>query len=308
MRRIAPVFIATIAIATTISVHVWRQLHEERQKTAQLRDRVSYLELAPNPSGVAMVIPMDPVPGAPASGKAGFVVAANETAVTHRSVRPAAPAPSSARELMNDPEVRKARIAQLRLRLPRGYPDLAEELGLLDQEVDALFDTLAEQQTDMMIDVISASTEPPGQETARTFAERMQVQQARVLAQLGPEKHAKFEEYQRTLATRRQVEELRADLATTEYPLTEQQRRPLVAALIAERQGAEVRARGSVGAPSGRSEILQENLRSMEERNQRVLDAAQPLLSSPQLAALRRSMGRQLALNQASMRAQYARQ
>ena len=50
------------------------------------------------------------------------------------------------RELLKDPEYRKAMQAQLRVNQTQNYPDLAEELGLTAEEANKLFDLLTEAE------------------------------------------------------------------------------------------------------------------------------------------------------------------
>jgi hypothetical protein len=315
MPRLTPLFVATTSVAVIVSAYLWQQLRTARESNDQMQDRITQLEIAqqrasrdePARATTAMALPPVTAAVCPPAPAAMPPAPAAKTA-------PASAARSlavSIRELLKDPDYREAQRAQMRMTMPQRYPDLAKELGLSPAETDALFDLLARQQVDQMaVTFTTDDSEAVRQETMRAANELARNQQNELESQLGPARYQQFKDYQQTLGARQQVSQLRTTLSTAGYPLSDDQAAPLLATLTAEqkRRTEELRARASptLGDPRGQLDFQEQNLKTQEQSNQRVLDAAQSYLTADQLAALKGSLTQQLSLQRAFLKAQRA--
>lgn len=297
MPKVASLFAATTAIAAIVAVSLWLQLHRERQLAARQRERGMQLELAlaPKPRAATAPIPSTSIPsvqdGAPTTTRRSQVTPAGQRMLL-QSI-----------ESQQDAQSREARLAQLRLHIPRAFPDLAQELDLTSEQASALLDLLAEQQLEAMVPVPAGGTEEARQEAVRARREAALRQQDALESRLGREKYGKYREYQQALPARRQVADVQAALAATMSPLTEDQRTSLVASLASEQKRANEEALFRSRAdptPRARQEQLQEGLKATEEAYRRVLESAQYYLNPQQLAVLRGSMEQRTRMTRAA--------
>lgn len=276
-----------------VSANLWRELRTERQLTAELQaQRIEPGK--PDPGTALAARNINALPGS-------LAFASNERDDA-QELPPPAPAPGPAvvinpvgeyvntpeRDLMKDPEYRKGRSSQQRMRLKRTYTDVAEELDLSAAETEKLFDILVEQQLG-----------------GRNGSEEA------LRALLGPGRQNKWQEYQQTLSARNRAVEMTGMLAISGHPLTEAQRRPLTEALIDEekyvRQQQSVLSRPALMTPEFRAQQREEEVNRQEESNRRYLDAAAPYMSPQQLALVRETLEWQIAMSRASARWQRER-
>lgn len=311
MPRLTPVFAFTTVVAGVLAFQFWQQLRAERERTAELNERVMQLELArPSVGAQAQSLPPVDAPLAAAlgspSGEPGVSVASGPAAAGGAQAARGSPAVLNLAELMNDPAFREAQREQLRAALPQNYPGLAEELGLTAQEAAALFDLLSKHQTTMLGNMAPAG---PADESAvramQAAAQEMRRSQEAELAELlGSSRYEQWKEYQQTLPSRQRVERLRAVLASGESPLREDQAKSLVTVLASEQkrraeQAGNVAARPAVTDPRAAMELEEENLRRTEESNRRVLENARYHLDGAQVAVLDRMLQQELTMSRA---------
>jgi hypothetical protein len=316
MPRLTPLFAATTCISVVVSGYLWQQLRVERESGAQLRERVTQLEVAQQRSRqagsvqqtAALLQPEKAAP--PAAPQPQTPVAAQTLAARPATTAARGPVSLNMRDLLKDPDFRESQRVQLRLSMPQNYPELGKELGLSPAETDALFDLLAKQQIDQMA---SASFSPDDSEEVRQAARRAaeelsRANQAELEAMLGPTKMQQWKDYQQTLGARQQVAQLRTLLANSGNPLSEDQARPLQAAIAAEqkRRSDEARGRSYPTDPRAQLDFEEENLKAQEQSNNRVIEAAQSYLSSQQVAALKSTLTQQLGMSRAFAKARRA--
>ncbi len=301
-----------------VSANLWHELREERQLTAELQAQASASTNRDNGSVSAQRADarVDALAAAPKSSTGNPESAPPIPAI--------APAPVSATglrilnsdsDLMRDPEYRKARLTQLKMNLRRNYTDVAEELGLSEKETERLFDLLAEQQ---LGPGVSVQVGPDGQvdrqaveEIRRLRDETQRQQQEALLALLGPGRQTRWQEYQQSLSARSRATSMTSMLASSGYPLTETQLRPLTTALIAEekfvRQQQSTSRPPAAMTPQTMAQQQEEEVNRQEESNRRYLEAAQPYMSSQQLNLVRETLEQQIAISRANARAQRQR-
>jgi hypothetical protein len=326
MRYLLPICAGLALFSGTVSAILWRDLHAERQLTAGLRTELSEAKAASARLTLALSQRNNAAMAAPA------VVAATESkADAPAPAKPAAPAnvPSALqnalasltqeKELLKDPEYRKARLAQTRMSIARNYPGLAEELGLSEKEADRLFDQLAENQLNMNgeLSLISAtaSNDPAAQQAMMQRQQAMQREGEDAIRNvLGASKYTQWQDYQQTRPARTRVMSMGTMMAQAGAPLNDTQTKALTTMMIAEqqrqRQDSQTLARnlGNPSDPEFRTRLQEESMKRQEESNRRILEAAAPTLSTKQLAALREQFEQDDAMRRASSRLQRERE
>lgn len=318
MRSVLPISAGLVVISGIVSATMWHELRKEREVTADLRSQLA----------MALIRPAAPAPQRNEVQPVGAAPPASVEAVAKSETAPArAAAPAGLplsiqdslnqqKELLKDPEYRKAQAMQTRMNIERNYPGLVEELGLTEKEADRLFDLLTENQlnrTSQGTSILTVDTRD-----AAAMNEMMQKQQAlqrqeqeAVAALLGPGKFSQWQEYQQTRTPRMQATSFGTQLAQAGQPLNATQQKALTSALIAQqkREQQDMTSQAARFAASADPDARRElSLKMSEERNQRILEAATPHLSAQQVATLRQQFDSQAAMSRASMRLQRARE
>jgi hypothetical protein len=323
MRKLLLTCAAMIMILGIVSVYLGRALHQEREMSSVLRTELTEARIS-----VARLSAMPPSPPAvPAP-----VTATTDPATVPATAQvppPASPTPAvgislvngtvqaritvSEKDLLKDPEYRKARLASLRNDLRRSNPGVAEELGLTERESEQFFDLLAESQ--VRLNELSASTVGPVTPAMREEAnqrqrELRQQQGQSIAAAFGATTYAKWQQYQQTTAGRTQAISMGNQLSQMGLPLTSAQVKPLTSAMVLhqerQRQDAQY-LQAMVGNtntvdPQTRARQQEESRRRSEESNRRLLEAMRPILNAEQLAIFREQYEAQEAMNRARAR------
>lgn len=281
---------------------LWRDLGDVRAQSAQLRDRVLSLQsaqvaanLAPAPAadpGVALPT-TTPTTAPQASGPQG----AAATAAAARGASQGNALMEGISKVLASPEGRDIVLAQVRMILPQQYPDLAQELGLSTAEEEKFFDMLARQQADLSGGVLGAlggggMDQAAMQEMQRKTREQQQAQQAELNTFLGS-RAPQWQEYQRTLPVRRQVNSLKTALGP-DNALTASQSKSLMTAISAEQDRIrQDRRNAPQPAPGNPQNNREQQLQRQQEDNARLVSAASSHLSAQQLEGYRKLLQQQ---------------
>lgn len=311
MRNLALVCAALAVVSTVISINLWRELRDERQLTAQMRDQLAQ---AAAPAAPVMPLPPPRAVAAPAADTA----TAQQQAPAPADVPAAPPARAASssvilnqRELLKDPEYRQAALAQMRLNMDQNYPGLIEELGLAPDLADQVFDLLAELQLERNASSITiAANGQPDQaamaEMTRRNQELQQRQDEQLTALLGSDGLQRFRAYEQTRGPRMQAQSMRRMLESAGVPLSDAQMRPLTDVYIAEqrRQREEIEALARTISPAGNAQqqFQERNLQLQEERNRRLLEAGRAHLTGPQFERFQAMIEQQQMMSRASSR------
>lgn len=307
----------TLALLGSVSaaIGLWIELRAERALNAEL---TAPSNLSPGPATAAPK-PVAPDPAAGLSRQA-----ANTPAVaTPASTNPLpAQMPSTVhgtqeewdayrRRLMQNPKYREAWRAQERLVYNKRRENVIRLLGFTPEQADAVVDLAIDQQ-------LRSVDDPPPIANSMEDIQRLQAiqeqrereDQEKLLAVLGPEKLARFEEYMQTRASRMQVDEFRSQLPAADA-LRDDQVEPLIAALHVE----DSRMRDEMSEYRDRASAPGADPAAWEQYNDRVIDlkkaayermhsAAAPILSSAQLEKLDAVLKRDLDRHEAQARIQ----
>ena len=278
-------------VLAIVSANLWLELRSERTLTADLRTRLveSTIRVSSAESTPTVEARTEP---------AALTRAIRDPETTPPKPEAPRPAPASAatytleRDLMQDSGFRNARLIQTRMTLKRTYTEVAEEVGLTEGETERLFDLLAEQQIgpNRSADAITAL--------------------------LGPGRQKAWQDYQLTLSARNRASQMSGMLASSGYPLTEEQLKPLRTALIAEEkyvrdQDHQKFSQMPPGTPVERAQLLAqqttESIDRQEQSNRRYLQAAAPYMSPKQLELVKDTLEQQIAMSRATARMQAER-
>jgi len=129
---------------------------------------------------------------------------------------------------------RKVIRAQMRAQNKQLYADVGAQLGLSREEASKLIDLITDQNVDPMA-ISRDSTDPT--ERMRLMNEARRENQAKIADLLGPEKLKLLEQYQQTIPVRQEVDMLARQIEGSDAaPLSDEQRKRLLAAIIEERK------------------------------------------------------------------------
>jgi hypothetical protein len=155
------------------------------------------------------------------------------------------------------------------------YEDIAVAAGLSVAEAEVLLELLASQQ----MELVASSFDPMTVAGAYELNRLQDRHRNEVVAQLGSARAAAVANYQKSINARFEVEELRRQLEAAGEPITDAQRRSLIDAAI--EKGAYVDLPTFSGGDS-ESAMLQELLARIQQRDHRLLQIAQSVLSASQ--------------------------
>ena len=362
MSKIALV-LAIIAIGEgAVTLHLVRQVRAERENAQTLQARVTELEQKAQPGATFVAVPKQPTvanpfapvgQGEPAPAKVG----ADNSATAGRAIvggfTNVGPIPLSTqdqermreqmqasmerqRTLLRDPEYREAMRAQQKMGLVRSNPNLARDLDLTADQLDRLYDVLAEQSLRSMENtgpMWSVNGEQPDaakiQEYQRKAMEQQRSNEAELKRALGDTKYREWQEYQSMAGVRWEADRVRTSLASAGVPLDENLAKPLLKSLHEQQvklmQQAANAARtaapnAAVGArlmtssgfsPGTSPDMLkmqEQSLEMMAQHQKRQRDALASVLSPEQLKIIEDEHNAEQQMQRAQLRIMRAQQ
>jgi hypothetical protein len=362
MTKIALV-LAIVAIGEgAVTLHLVNRLHEERENAQTLQARVTELERkAPQAAAGAtfIAVPTQPTvspftvvekdgapPSRPPQAIAG-VITASDAPVASRLTPVAAPDQERMREqikqsierqaaLLRDPEYRDAMLAQQKVGLRQGSPNLARDLDLSPEQADRLFSTLAEQQLRSMETTSpmmwgEQSDPAQAQEYQRKAMEQQRANDTELKRVLGEAKYREYQEYQSLSGVRWEADRVRTALANAGVPLEESLTKPLLKTLQEQQQkmmqqmaaaaGSSATqnhffAAGGVGAALVTSDVTNVNMIEMQEKSlelqaqqqKRQREALAHVLTPEQLKVIEDEHKTQLQMQRAQIKMMRAQQ
>jgi hypothetical protein len=281
MRKSTLVLSAAVAASAASSLWLWSQWRDERTINLDLRARVEALgrreESAPM---AAPVVPSAEIPAARASP----AFPESQSAVPVSPPKASYPGRFQQR-LLKNPEYRQALRNQQRQLIEFEFRELPKYLGLSPEEGNRVFDLLAEQG----VKILELQwRDPRGQEEGKSrqvlLRELRAQNEAEMTKLLGDPNMNRLQEFRSTLQSRAEVTSVRSELAMGSDPLREDQVEPMITVVNAElqRMNQELSdfAMSQEVSAAKRSELA-------IAANQRIVDAAGPILTSVQLAALK---------------------
>ncbi len=282
--RKSTLVLSCVAVATTAAAYwSWQQWQGERSVKLDPREQAASLECQATSATETTATP-DSTPSAVPAAKPVNAMSGMNAAM------PALPpgfVPSLEPRLLKEPEFRTALRVQQRVRLEEAFRDLPKILGLSAEQSDRLFDLLAEQR----VRVLDARWQKPesGKTTVNGFQEAQAKNKEELANFLGPSNMIRYEDFLSTMESRAEINSVRNELAHGTEPLREEQIEPMMAVVNTELQrlNQEVSDVGPQGLPGSDPAAEAKRVELTVAANQRILDAARPILSSAQLAGLK---------------------
>ena len=227
------VSVAAIACAGS-SLYLWRQLDIERARTQEVTEltrrlnaRISELEAAKSQLVEQSLAAQDVAEGVPPKPDAAGAPPQDAVEIRSSESDPRAVAARPERS----PAMQRVMRLQLRANTKRLYQDFADQVGLSQDEANAFFDLLTEQQMSNFGRIRDMSPDE-----ARAFAqENRRQQQAKLNDFLGADKVEELSRYQESMPARSEVDMLSRQLEGADVALNDDQRKRLIAALTEER-------------------------------------------------------------------------
>jgi hypothetical protein len=309
MKALAPVLAITTIVAGAAAVWLVQQLHAEQNRANALQTRVTELEIAlarpavtTSPVAQTITASVDS-PAATQSTPINAPVAASPATEKPATVR------INSSELMKDPDYRASVAGYLRQSLAQNYQDFGKEQGLSPELMGKLLDIMASNGlaiSGVGVGAGDGKTTPAEVLQASQAAQRKQEDDIRAL--LGDAKTQQWKDYQASLPSRQQVSQLRAALESSGDTLSQRQQQLLIATMTAEqknRSAEMTRVLQTMGRTQGDAQaMLEQEIRTTEEGNSRIMDMASSYLNAQQLDALRAQQNRNLGASRAFLRAQ----
>lgn len=290
-----------LTVACVVSTYLWLELRAER--------RAAPLEAhATVPIGQESQKKSARTPEGPAQAVDAKSSQAIESLSTDR------PTASNARvALLQDPEYRKARLAQIRANLVRRYPGLAAALGLSGLDAERLFDVLAEQQlkTNEALNKLGGkglNREVEIEEATRIKEEGERQRDEALLGLLGKGGIDQWHAYQESLPSRAGAELMLKDVLTAGgWSISSTQLEPVVTAMAIEQARYEKKMKSAFqntrgDDPQSVIRTQGELLDLREASNNRILDASARYLGPDQQEALKKSFEREIAVSRSRLR------
>ena len=251
--------LAIIAIGEgAVTLHLVRQVRAERENAQTLQARVTELEQKAQPGATFIAMPTQPTPTnpfgtvtrnepPPAKAAAGNAIVGAFSTTGPIPMTP--PDQQRMREqmqesmerqrtLLRDPEYREAMRAQQKMGLVRSNPNLGRDLDLSAEQLDRVYEVLAEQSLRAMENsspMWSVNGEQPDaakmQEFHRKALEQQRSNEAELRRALGDTKYREWQEYQSMAGVRWEADRVRTSLASAGVPLDESLAKPLLKSL-----------------------------------------------------------------------------
>lgn len=340
MSKVVPILILTTIAPALACLHLVRELRQEREQTASLQARIDELEKDRAAAEAFTVIPRTSpfsapteqvgaaaVPRTQARAEQAAVAAVERESATPQDVRERIRAHmEQRREMMKQPQYREAMRTQARLDMRRNYPGLMQELQMTREEVDGLFDLLADQQVRSMEESESMflQGDQPDEAQVRAAQERFQAraeqQRMELETYLGP-KYEQWVEYQQTLGQRHRLVAVQSTLALGGTPLNDKQAKTLLSALVQEQRrqqqqwtqvpatnvsGNAADGMAVVNSVGGNFPGFEDWLEQQEQSNERLLNTVRSDLSSKQFQQLKEMLDSELEIQRTHLELQKA--
>jgi hypothetical protein len=303
-------------IAGFVATNLWNRLHDEQLVNEQLRAQLEQARIAP-PAVAATPSIMPVLPAPTTAATPGTNVPAPSVGLqTRAAAEPVAEASALASRLATvtmstntidwdlmetNPEYRKARLTQARLKIEKSNPGLADALGLSERDAEKFFELLATNEL-----ANSELATSPARNNRMDFASVVErsrslqnEQEEAIKSTLGAGKYQQWRDYQALGPARQQVTTMGNTLAAAGAPLSDAQSEALNSVMIAEvrrqRQQPSTLPAPNPGADSRAraTQLLEDASRRVEENSRHTLEAVSPHLNAAQVTVLREQFDRQ---------------
>jgi hypothetical protein len=187
------------------------------------------------------------------------------------------PMPFMAMEQQLSPAAQRYMRQQMKAGLRRQYEDLGPALGMSPEQSSKLIDLLSEQQSRSMAEPRKLNVDM--KEAMQAARETQKRNYAEIAALIGQDKVPLWEDYQKSLPERSQVNMIREQMENMGVPITDDQRARLLEVVMEERQ-SNPRPMPSEGLPP--EEMFAQSMKWQEEADKALLERAKTVLTPEQ--------------------------
>jgi len=203
-------------------------------------------------------------------------------------------------KMMKDPAMKDMMRAQQKLM----YGGLAKDLNLTPDQDKKLTELLLDQQmqaVDHAPSLFSKDGETSATNLLTAFADQQKQSEENIKGLLGEEKFGQYQDYQKTLAERMQINLFKQQLEDGESPLRDEQVKQLMSAIREERDRNPPAISPDLKPDANfekmlSGDVMEKQMQWQEEMNQRVLERAGQILTPEQLKAYSDFQKQQLAM------------
>jgi hypothetical protein len=294
MRKSTIVLLIALAASVGSACWLWGRLARERDEAAALQTRLTALErVSETAAEIAPAVAparQEEHPAARSTKVVAELPPTSSPATTHSDYM------GRQRQLMKNPEYRKALRDQQRQYIEFSFRDLPAVLNLTPEKAAALFDLMAEQSVDSMeLQWQQSASKSDGRALQRAAEGQRRKYDAETERLLGSSNMIRLQEFRETLGSRTEVNVLRNELSGGAEALREDQYGPMLDIVFAEEQRMNRELQdlyASNPLAGGRShDSVRTDL--AVAANRRIVESARSILTQSQLAAVENLYRRQ---------------
>ena len=208
-------------------------------------------------------------------------------------------------KMMKDPAMREMVREQQKAAINMMYSGLFKELNLSPEEKEKLKGILVDAQMKNVENaqgIFGEKKEGAAEDTQKQFADAKLQTETELRTLLGDERFAQYEDYQKNIGERMQLDQLKTKMAAENLPLEDQQMAALLQVMKEEKAAVPpVIPTDNTQIPRRElftAENLDKQMQWMEDYNRRVLDRAGQILSPEQLKQYQAFQDQQATMQQ----------
>ena len=211
-------------------------------------------------------------------------------------------------KMMSDPAMKEMMRSQQKTMIDTMYATLFKEMNLTPEERQKFSDLLLDQQTKTMEAGMGIFEEGGLTNLTQSVQARQKESEEQLKALLGEERFTQYQEYQKTVGDRMQLDQLRRQMDTAGAPVQDEQLQQLLALTKEERERVPAPfPQDPQGAAANMEQMLSgENMEKQmawqEEINRRVLERATTVLTPDQLKAYEQFQTQQINMQKLGLK------
>lgn len=195
-------------------------------------------------------------------------------------------------KMMKDPSMREMMRGQQKATINMMYSGLFKEMNLTPEEKEKLTGILTESQLkniERAQGMFGAQKDGTMEDTQKLVADSKKQTDSEIKALLGDERYAQYEDYQKNIGDRMQLDQLKTKLAAQNLPMQDEQMAQMLQAMKEEKAAMPpvIPSDASQVPANMKSLLTAENLDKqtqwLDDYNRRVLDRAAQILTPEQL-------------------------
>ena len=211
-------------------------------------------------------------------------------------------------KMMSDPAMKEMMRSQQKSMIETMYGRLFKEMNLTPEERQKFSELLLDQQTKAMEAGMGLFEEGGLTNVTQSVQAQQKESEEQLKALLGEERFTQYQEYQKTVGDRMQLDQLRRQMETAGTPVQDEQLQQLLALTKEERervpapfpQDAQGAAANMERMVSG--EFMEKQMAWQEEINRRVLERATTVLTPDQLKAYEQFQTQQINMQKLGLK------